>query len=161
MNTSELAVWVRNWVHYDNLALGLNRQAQNARHLREDFEIKVIDFLKGNSMEKAVIQIAGGRLVVNEEKHSQPLTLIRIEELLHGYYAAKGATGALDESQAIMKFIRKQRGFEVTKKLKKQSGGLTAPLPQPPALPPALPPVLPPAIPPTPAQPPALPPGKK
>ena len=65
MNTSELAVWVRNWVHYDNLALGLNRQAQNARHLREDFEIKVIDFLKGNSMEKAVIQIAGGRLVVN------------------------------------------------------------------------------------------------
>ena len=151
MNTSELAVWVRNWVHYDNLALGLNRQAQNARHLREDFEIKVIDFLKGNSMEKAVIQIAGGRLVVNEEKHSQPLTLIRIEELLHGYYAAKGATGALDESQAIMKFIRKQRGFEVTKKLKKQAG-ITAPLPQPPALPPV------PALPPTPA--PAQPPGK-
>ena len=152
MNTSELAVWVRNWVHYDNLALGLNRQAQNARHLREDFEIKVIDFLKGNSMEKAVIQIAGGRLVVNEEKHSQPLTLIRIEELLHGYYAAKGATGALDESQAIMKFIRKQRGFEVTKKLKKQAG-ITAPLPQPPALPPALPPA--------PAQPPVMPPSTK
>ena len=153
MNTSELAVWVRNWVHYDNLALGLNRQAQNARHLREDFEIKVIDFLKGNSMEKAVIQIAGGRLVVNEEKHSQPLTLIRIEELLHGYYAAKGATGALDESQAIMKFIRKQRGFEVTKKLKKQAG-ITAPLPQPPALPPV------PALPPTPTPAPAQPPGK-
>jgi hypothetical protein len=148
MNTSELAVWVRNWVHYDNLALGLNRQAQNARHLREDFEIKVMDFLKANSMENAVIQIAGGRLVVNEEKHSQPLTLIRIEELLHGYYAAKGATGQLDESQAIMKFIRKQRGFEITKKLKKQAGGLTAPLPQPPALPPL-------------PQPPALPPGKK
>ena len=152
MNTSELAVWVRNWVHYDNLALGLNRQAQNARHLREDFEIKVMDFLKANSMENAVIQIAGGRLVVNEEKHSQPLTLIRIEELLHGYYATKGATGALDESQAIMKFIRKQRGFEITKKLKKQAGGLTAPLPQPPALPP---------LPQPPALPPALPPGKK
>jgi len=137
MNTSDLAVWVRNWVHYDNLALGLNRQTQNARHLREDFETKIIDHLRANNMENAVIQIAGGRLVVNEEKHSQPLTLLRIEELLHGYYAAKGATGALDESQNIMKFIRKQRGFEVSKKLKKQAGGITPPLPPPGALPPA------------------------
>lgn len=136
MSTTELAVWVRNWVHYDNLALGLNRQAQNARHLREDFEVKVMDYLKANSMENAVIQIAGGRLVVNEEKHSQPLTLLRIEELLHGYYTAKGTP---DESQNVMKFIRKQRGFEVTKKLKKQAG-ITPPLPQPPPLPPALPP---------------------
>ena len=144
MNTSDLAVWVRNWVHYDNLALGLNRQAQNARHLREDFEVKVMNYLKANAMENAVIQIAGGRLVVNEEKHSQPLTLIRIEELLHGYYTAKGATGALDESQNIMKFIRKQRGFEVVKKLKKQAGGITPalppPLPQLGELPPSTPP---------------------
>jgi hypothetical protein len=132
MNTNDLAVWVRNWVHYDNLALGLNRQTQNARHLREDFETKIIDHLRANKMENAVIQIAGGRLVVNEEKHSQPLTLLRIEELLHAYYTA---TGALDESQNIMKFIRKQRGFELTKKLKKQAGGITPPLPPPGASP--------------------------
>jgi hypothetical protein len=134
INTNDLGAWIRNWVHYDNLALGLNRQAQNARRMREDFETKVIEHLRVNHMENAVIQIAGGRLVVNEEKHSQPLTLTRIEELLHGYYEAKGATGALDESQNIMKFIRKQRGFEVTKRLKKQSGGITPPLPTPPAL---------------------------
>lgn len=132
MNTNELAIWVRNWVHYDNLALGLNRQTLNARHLREDFETKIIDHLRVNHMENAVIQIAGGRLVVNEEKHSQPLTLARIEELLHSYYSS---TGAHDESQSIMKFIKKQRGFEVTKKLKKQAGGITPPLPPPGSMP--------------------------
>ena len=131
MNTTDLGTWVRNWVHYDNLAVGLNRQTQNARSLRDTFETKVLDYLRVNSIENAVIQIAGGRLVVNEEKHTQALTLTRVEELLHSYYAAKGATGEYDETQNIMKFIRKQRGFEITKKLKKQSGGITPPLPLP------------------------------
>lgn len=132
MNISDMANWVRNWVHYDNLALGLNRQATNARRLREDYETKIIGNLQSNSMENAVIQIAGGRLTVNEERHSQPLTLTRLEEILRGYYANKGATGPLDETAEIMKFLRKQRGFEITKKLKKTT---VAPLPPLPPLP--------------------------
>ena len=137
MNVSDLGNWVRNWVHYDNLALGLNRQATNARKLREDYEDKIIGHLQTNSMENAVIQIAGGRLTVNEERHSQPLTLTRLEEILRGYYASKGATGPLDETPEIMKYLRKQRGFEVTKKLKKTTSAPLPPLPPPPtALPP-------------------------
>ena len=132
MNTNDLGNWVRNWVHYDNLVLGFNRQATNARRLRDEFEDKIIGHLQTNNMENAVIQIAGGRIVVNEERHSQPLTITRIEELLHAYYASKGVTGPYDETQAIMKFMKKQRGFEVTKKLKKQAGPAAAPLPGPP-----------------------------
>ena len=135
MNTNELGNWVRNWVHYDNLALGLNRQSANARKVRDDYENKIINHLQQNSMENAIIQIAGGRLVVSEERHSQPLTLHRIEELLRAYFISKGATGHLDETPMIMKFLKQQRGFEVSKKLKKQAGLAPGPLPPPPALP--------------------------
>jgi len=129
MNTSDLAVWVRNWVHYDNLALGLNRQTQNARHLREDFETKIINNLRANNMENAVIQIAGGRLVVQQERHNQPLTLTRIEEILHTYYVSRNMP---DDTGNIMKFMKMQRGFEVVKKLRKQTGPPPSSLPPPP-----------------------------
>jgi len=136
MNTQELAFWVRNWVHYDNLASGLYRQTINARKVRDDFEVKILESLKASNMENAVIQIAGGRLVVHEERHNQPLTLGRIEDLLHSYFASKNLP---DESQNMMKHFRKQREYEVHKKLKKQAAA--APLPALPPLPPVTPPV--------------------
>lgn len=120
LNTNEFAHLVRNWVHYDNLATNLNRQVQNARKLKDDFEQQIIGMLRGNKMEKAVIQIAGGRLLVAEEKHTNPLTLSRIEELLHAYYGRK-PTGTTDETPEIMKFLRSQRGFETNLRLKKQT----------------------------------------
>jgi len=137
MNTQELAFWVRNWVHYDNLATGLYRQTINARKVREDFEGKILDSLKSSNMENAVIQIAGGRLVVHEERHNQPLTLGRIEDLLHSYFASKGLP---DDSQNMMKHFRKQREYEVQKRLKKQIGAAPLPpLPPIPAAPPSTP----------------------
>lgn len=128
MNTNELGNWVRNWVHYDNLALGLNRQATNSRKVRDGFEEKIIGNLQQNHMENAIIQIAGGRLSIHEERHAQPLTLHRLEELLRSYYSSKGTGIQADETQHIMKFIKQQRGFEVTKRLKKQVGTVPAPL---------------------------------
>ena len=82
VNTQEIGFNVRNWVHYDNLAVGLYRQTINARKVRDEFETKILASLRSSNMENAVIQIAGGRLVVQEERHNQPLTLARIEELL-------------------------------------------------------------------------------
>ncbi len=120
LNTNEFANLVRNWVHYDNLATNLNRQVQNARKLKDEFEQQIIGMLKGNKMEKAVIQIAGGRLLVGEEKHTNPLTITRIEELLHAYYGRK-PVGTTDETPEIMKFLRSQRGFETNLRLKKQT----------------------------------------
>jgi hypothetical protein len=129
VNTQEIGFLVRNWVHYDNLALGLYRQTINARKVRDEFEIKILAGLRSCNMENAVIQIAGGRLMVQEERHNQPLTLTRIEELLHMYFTNKNMP---DDTANIMKFMKKQRGFEVQKKLRKQSGTGVAPLPPPP-----------------------------
>lgn len=131
LNTQEVGFLVRNWVHYDNLAVSLYRQTINARKVREEFEGKILDSLRICNMENAVIQIAGGRLHVQEERHNQPLTLTRIEELLHLYFTNKNMP---DDTVNILKFMKKQRGFEVQKKLRKQAG--TAPTPLPPLPPP-------------------------
>lgn len=121
LDTESLGKWVRTYVHYDNLASSLYKQLQNARKVKDQFETQIIQFLQGNKMENAVIQISGGRLLVGEEKHSLPLSLTRIEELLHGYYKSQGRE-ATDETQQIMKYIKAERGFDVSKKLKKQFG---------------------------------------
>lgn len=128
MDQKELGFWVRNWVHYDNLATSLYRQTVNSRKVRDEFEIKILDTLRNAKMENAIIQIAGGRLVVAEERHNQPMTLGRIEETLHAYFMSRNMP---DDTANIMKFMKKQRGFEVVKKLKRQTG------PAPPPLPPA------------------------
>lgn len=132
VNTQEVGFLVRNWVHYDNLATGLYRQTINARKVREEFETKILDSLRASNMENAVIQIAGGRLHVQEERHNQPLSLTRIEEILHTYYVSRNLP---DDTNNIMKFMKKQRGFEVVKKLRKQTGPLPSSLPPPPAPP--------------------------
>jgi hypothetical protein len=126
MNTQELAFWVRNWVHYDTLASGLYRQTINARRVREEFETKILNTLKASNMENAVIQIAGGRLVIHEERHNQPHSLTRIEEILHTYFVSRNMP---DDTANMMKFLKKQREFKVVSKLRKQSGPPPAPLP--------------------------------
>ena len=128
VNSQEIGFLVRNWVHYDNLATGLYRQTINARKVRDEFETKILESLRASHMENAVIQIAGGRLIVQQERHNQPLTLSRIEEILHTYYVSRNMP---DDTANIMKFMKKQRGFEITKKLRKQTGPVQPPLPPP------------------------------
>ena len=125
-NTQDLSNSVRNYVHYDNLATSLYRQTVNARKMRDDFEDRILHNLRTNNMENAIIQIAGGRLVVHEERHNQPITLGRMEELLHAYFVSRNMP---DDTQNIIKFMKKQRGYEVVKRLKKQSGPPPQPLP--------------------------------
>ena len=121
---------VRNWVHYDNLTTSLSKQTQNARKIRDEFESKILQQLHVHNMETAVIQIQGGRLVVSEERHTNPLTLSRIEETLHAFYADQNTKGRPmpDMSDLIMKFLKTNRGSDVVKKLKKQVS--VPPLPQ-------------------------------
>lgn len=126
INTQEIGFHVRNWVHYDNLANSLYRQTVNARKVRDEFETKIIDSLRTSHMENAVIQIAGGRLILQEERHNQPLTLTRIEEILHTYFVSRNMP---DDTANMMKFIKKQREFKVVSKLRKQSGPPPAALP--------------------------------
>ena len=69
-------------------------------------------------MEKATIQIGGGHIHVIDKRDPNPLSLTKIEELLHGYFKQKGGR---DEAPEIMTFIRGNRGYTMNKSLK-QSG---------------------------------------
>jgi hypothetical protein len=110
--------WIQNWVHYDNLANAHSRQCINARKLKDDYESHIINSLKGTTHENMIIQINSGRLQIMNEKHSQPLTLGKLQEILHDYYKHSHPTG-LDETNTIIKYIRENKGYIVTKKLKK------------------------------------------
>lgn len=139
MNTQELGNFVRNWVHYDNLATSLSKQTQNARRVRDEFENKILEQLHIHNMETAIIQIQGGRLVVAEERHAQPLSFTRLEEGLHAFFMEKakvsGGRPSTDDTAAILKFLKAHRkdDMEIKKRLKKQA----AVPPLPPLPPPA------------------------
>jgi hypothetical protein len=118
INTQGLAEMIRSWVHFDNLAATFNRQAQQARTARARWESQVIEYLRNSKMLNAIIQIAGGRLTVHEEKHANPLTLQRLEQLLHEYFA-KRPPGSIDETVDILAYIKAHRGSSIETKLKK------------------------------------------
>ena len=112
----DIANLIRNYVHYDNLVTNFQKQTQNARIVRDDFEKRIINDLKKNSMENAVIQIVGGKLKVVEEKHTSPLSFKSLEESLHHYYKDKKQT---DDTSNIIKFVKEHREVETVSKLKK------------------------------------------
>jgi hypothetical protein len=112
----DIANLIRNYVHYDNLASNFQKQTQNARIVRDSFEKRIIDELKRNKMENAIIQIVGGKLKVVDEKHSNPLSFKSLEDSLHKYYESKKMS---DDTSNIIKFVKENRDFEVISKLKK------------------------------------------
>ena len=118
LNTQTLADQIRSWVHFDNLSATFTRQAQQARTARSRWESQILEYLKSTKMSNAIIQIAGGRLTVHEEKHQLPLTLQRLEQLLHEYFNKK-APGSDDETEMIMNYIKQNRGSVIETKLKK------------------------------------------
>ena len=116
MSSQEIATWVRNWVHYDNLTSSLSKQTTNARKMRDTYEDQIISGLRRSHMENAVIKVAGGQITLSHEKTSAALSLGRIEEITRKYFELRG-TG--DETEAYMRFLRKNRGTEDSVRLKK------------------------------------------
>jgi len=129
-----IGTYVRYWLHYKNLASSLYKQFGAARKVQDDYEKQVIGSLQRNGMEKATIQINGGNIHVVDKREPNPLSLTKIEELLHGYYRQKGGK---DETMDIMTFIRANRGYSLSKSLK-QSNLSAAATPATPSTPAAL-----------------------
>jgi hypothetical protein len=129
-SSNELSSWVRNYVHYDNLANNYSKQATGARKLRDDYEGRIIQNLRANGMENAIIQISGAYLQMSNDKTTPSLTIPRLESYLHKYFAQKG--NSIDETEAILRFIRlqKQQDTQHTACLKRTP--IATPIPPPP-----------------------------
>ncbi len=122
--------WVRNWVHYDTLASSLYKQTINARKVREQFEVQILNHLKDRGVPNAVLQIQQGKFQPVQETHSSPLSMTQIETLLHKYYQSKGAS-VKDETNQILTFLRMNRQQTKVTRLRKIADP-TANLPPPP-----------------------------
>jgi hypothetical protein len=116
VNKEDVANLIRNYVHYDNLVSNFQKQTTNARIVRDDFETRIINELKNSKMQNAIIQIVGGKLKVVEERHTNPLSFKGLEESLHEYYKSKKIS---DDTSSVIKFVKENRTFETTLKLKK------------------------------------------
>jgi hypothetical protein len=118
MTDPGIGTYVRYWLHYSNMASSFFKQFGAARKVRDDYEQQVIQHLQNSGMEKATIQINQGHIRVIDKREPNPLTLAKIEELLHLYYRQRGGK---DETMDIMTFIRANRGYMTSKTLR-QSG---------------------------------------
>ena len=121
--------YVRNWVHYDNLASSFYKQSMGARKVRDEYETKIIEYLRQMRMENAIIQTNNGRISMYDEKKPNQLSLIKIRELLHAFYRSKGGK---DETTDIMTFISGNRGYEMKTCLRKSNFPVQATPPPPP-----------------------------
>ena len=118
LNMADLGSLVRHWVHFDGQVSQLNRQAAAARASRDQYEQRILDTLKQARYDTAVIQIAGGRITVAEEKKSQTLTFKSLEDMLHEYFRQRPGPYQ-DETAAILKFVKGHRQVESVRRLRK------------------------------------------
>jgi hypothetical protein len=118
MADSGIGSSVRHWLHYSNLAASFFKQYNSARKIREDYEKSIISTLQQRNIENATIQISGGQIRIQSKREPVQLSLIRVEELIAGYFKQRGGK---DETKDIMLFLKANRGYHVTKSLK-QSG---------------------------------------
>jgi hypothetical protein len=130
LQQNEIGSWVRHYIHYDNLTKTYTNQAGASRKIRDEFEYKIINNLRTNNMQNAIIQISGANLQYNEEKMIPSLSMPRLEIYLHSYFKQKG--NGMDETDSILRYIKtqKQNDTQVVAKLKKT---MVTPVPTPPS----------------------------
>jgi hypothetical protein len=131
-NDAEFPTWVRNWIHYEQLASGLYRQAINARKVRDEYEERIMSSLERRKLMNAVLQLKQGKFKVMQETTTAPLSLTNIEGLLHLYFKSKGAAGR-DETSEILSFIKQHRQQNHSYRIRKlhdPAAGLPAPIGQ-------------------------------
>jgi hypothetical protein len=117
LNAQQVGNLVRYWVYYDTQIAALNRQVRKLREDKQMTESQILTSFQAAHIQNPVIQIAGGRLVVGQERHSQPLNFKMLEILLHKYFSQK--VGSRDETDTILKFIKDQRDVITTPSLKR------------------------------------------
>lgn len=109
------AALVKNWIHYDDLASSFYKQTLNARKVRSEYESQIQDNLQKQRMENAIIQVNGGKIGIIEERQPSPLTMLKLEDLLHNYFRSKKQ---LDQTREILEYVRENRGMTSSKRLR-------------------------------------------
>jgi hypothetical protein len=119
--SNDLADAVRHWVHFDNLAESLNKQINNVRSLRNQYETRVLEHMEAAGLKKANLKITGATLSCATRHKSTDLSWTFLEEQLHEYYKTHRPSAGRDETKEILAFLHRQRGGRTIEYLKKTS----------------------------------------
>ena len=111
-NQTPLAEAVRNWVHFDNLCSNLSKQMTTARNIKNKFEEQVLSLL-GSAKR---VRIQGAFLEPTTKNSCVTLNWKTLEETLHKYYSDNNKP---DETAALLKFLKDNRGQKTNVYLKK------------------------------------------
>lgn len=117
-SSAELADAVRHWVHFDNLAENLNKQINNVRSLRSQYETRVLELLETAGLKKANLKITGATLSCATRYKQNDLSWTLLDEQLHNYFKARGQR---DDTKDILDFLHHRRGGRTVEYLKKTS----------------------------------------
>lgn len=120
---AELIDAVRHWVHFDNLAESLNKQVNNARAMKSNFEDKILKFLNTSNMKNTILQITGATLQRASRPKQTDLSWSFLESSLHEYYKMYGKS---DETKQILEFIQSNRTTKNIEYLKKSTSTPTS-----------------------------------
>jgi hypothetical protein len=129
-SSAELSDAVRHWVHFDNLAESLNKQINNVRTLRSQYESRVLELLEGAGLKKANLKITGATLSCATRYKQNDLSWTLLEDQLHDYFKSRGQR---DDTKDVLGFLQRHRGGRTVEYLKKtsmtQSSASTTPPP--------------------------------
>lgn len=117
-SSAELADAVRHWVHFDNLAESLNKQINNIRTLRSQYETRVLELLSASGLKKANLKITGATLSYATRYKQNDLSWTLLEEQLHEYFKSRGLR---DDTKDVLTFLHNHRGGRTVDYLKKTS----------------------------------------
>ena len=111
--TTEFTNLIKEWVTIDNRLRELNLQTKNLREKKNDVNTVVINYIKNNNLDNAIIKISDGSLKFNNTNISQPLTFRYINECLNDIIDDK------NQVELIINHIKNKRNVKTIMDIKR------------------------------------------
>lgn len=113
----KLATSIRGWIHMDNLADSLTKQAANARTLRAKHENDAIQTMKTLGVAASTIQVSGTSLQIVKRKTVSGLTWGFLDKEIAAWATTQNISPI--QVQSLQKWLHEHREYTVSETLKK------------------------------------------
>ena len=122
---TKLIAAVRGWIHMDNLTESFNRQASNARTLRDKHEEEAMALMKKMGLGASTIQVSGATLQLTKKKNPGSLTWTWLNKETGAW--ARSAGLSEKQSQGLSRWLQDHREVKEVEFLKKTTTPVQTP----------------------------------
>ena len=105
---------IKSWIKLDNEIKESSSELKSLRTQKEDYNQNILEHVKDNNLEHAIIKIGNGRLKFVDTNSTQPLTYKFICECLCDYFKNDDET-----VMEIIYHIKSKRTIKKTKEIKR------------------------------------------